>query len=52
MLVLKSTELMIVGMLALFAVGILVSPGYAEIDLETCVGMWLFDEGGGDIAEL
>lgn len=51
MLVLKSTELMIVGMLALFAVGILVSPGYAEIDLETCVGMWLFDEGGGDIAE-
>jgi hypothetical protein len=51
MLVLKSADLMIVGMLALFAVGILVSPSYAEIDLETCVGMWLFDEGEGDTAE-
>ena len=24
---------------------------YAEIALETCVGMWLFDEGSGDVAK-
>jgi hypothetical protein len=23
----------------------------AKIDLETCVGMWLFDEGSGDVAK-
>jgi hypothetical protein len=27
------------------------SIGGANIDLETCVGMWLFDEGKGDIAQ-
>ena len=27
------------------------NPGHAEIDPQTCVGMWLFDEGEGDIAE-
>ena len=25
--------------------------GSAEIDFETCVGMWLFNEGSGDVAE-
>lgn len=25
--------------------------GHAEIDFKTCVGMWLFDEGEGDIAK-
>ena len=24
---------------------------YAKIDLATCVGMWLFDEGKGDVAK-
>lgn len=24
---------------------------YAKIDLETCVGMWLFNEGSGDVAK-
>jgi len=24
---------------------------YAKIDLGTCVGMWIFDEGNGDIAK-
>lgn len=46
----KSTDLVIVGIIALFAVGILVNPSYAKIDLETCVGIWLFDEGKGNVA--
>ncbi len=25
--------------------------GYAEVDPETVVGIWLFDEGGGDVAQ-
>ena len=47
--VLKSTNSIIIAMVALFAAGILVSPGYARIDFGTCVGMWLFDEGKGDV---
>ena len=44
---LKNTNLMIAGVVVLFVVGILDSPGYAEIDPETIVGIWLFDEGEG-----
>ena len=29
---------------------IVVGIGYAKIDLETCVGVWLFDEGKGNVA--
>ena len=32
-------------------VGLLTTSGYAEIDPETCVGMWLFDEGSGNVAK-
>ena len=39
-----------IGVVALFVVGLLVSSSYARIDPETCIGMWLFDEGSGDIA--
>lgn len=50
MRILKSTNLMIVGMAVLFAVGILVSPSYARIDPEG-LGLYLsFDEGSGDVA--
>lgn len=38
------------GVVVLFVVGSLVSPGYAKIEPEMIVGMWLFDEGDGDIA--
>lgn len=34
----------------LFVVGLLGSSSYAQIDPETCIGMWLFDEGDGDLA--
>lgn len=47
MRILKSTDLMIVGVIVLFTVGILVSSSYAKIDQETIVGVWLFDEGSG-----
>ncbi len=30
---------------------ILTNISYAEINLETCVGMWLFDEGSGNVAK-
>jgi hypothetical protein len=42
---------LLVTMVFLFAVGILVSSSYAGIDPETIVGIWLFDEGKGNMAE-
>ena len=39
-----------IGVVVLFVVGLLSSSSYAQIDPETCIGMWLFDEGDGDIA--
>jgi len=51
MRLLKSTNLMLFGIVILFVVGILASPSYAEIDPEMVVGIWLFDEGSGKIAE-
>lgn len=38
------------SMAVLFVVGILVSPTYAKIEPKNIVGMWLFDEGSGDVA--
>ena len=46
----KNTSLMIIGLVALFAVGVLIRPGYAGIGPEAIVGLWLFDEGKGEIA--
>ncbi len=42
---------LLIGVVALFVTGLLASSSYAVIDFETCVGMWLFDEGAGNIAE-
>jgi len=41
---------LLIGVVVLFVVGLLVSSSYAELDPETCIGMWLFDEGNGDVA--
>jgi len=38
------------GIVVLFALGLLVTSSYAGIDPKTVVGMWLFDEGEGEIA--
>jgi len=35
----------------LFIVGLLTTSSYAKIDPQTCVGMWLFDEGSGNVAK-
>ena len=42
---------LLIAMVVLFAVGILASSSYARIDPEAIVGIWLFDEGKGNIAE-
>jgi hypothetical protein len=36
---------------ALFVVSLLTTSSYAKLDLKTCVGMWMFEEGSGDIAK-
>ena len=41
---------LLIVMVILFTAGILVSSGYAQIDPETIIGTWLFDEGEGDTA--
>jgi len=40
---------LLIGIVSLFVAGALVSPSHSKIDLKTCVGMWLFDEGKGDV---
>jgi len=41
---------LLIGLVVLFAAGTLVSSTHAVIDPATIVGIWLFDEGEGDIA--
>ena len=40
-----------IGMVVMFVASLLTASSYAEIDPQTCVGMWLFDDGGGDVAK-
>ena len=42
---------LVIVMVALFCVGVLTTSGYAKIDPEIVVGIWLFDKGSGKIAE-
>ncbi|RLE70849.1 MAG: hypothetical protein DRJ43_01105 [Thermoprotei archaeon] len=42
------TACLITGSVLLAAA--LIIPGYAKIELETCVGAWLLDEGSGEVA--
>jgi hypothetical protein len=41
---------LLIGVTALFIVGLLTTSSYAKLDLKTCVGLWMLDEGKGDIA--
>ncbi len=41
----------LIGVVVLFIAGVLTASSYAKPDPETIVGMWLFDEGSGDVAE-
>jgi len=40
---------LLIGVVVLFVAGILTASSYAKLDPKTIVGMWLFDEGKGDI---
>jgi hypothetical protein len=40
-----------IAVVAMFIAGVLTASSDAKIDPETITGMWLFDEGDGDIAE-
>jgi hypothetical protein len=42
---------LLIGVVVLFIACVLTTSSYAKIDLKTCVGMWLFDEGQGDIVK-
>ena len=42
---------LLIGVVVLFAAGMLTTQSYAKIDPKTIVGMWLFDEGNGKIAK-
>jgi len=41
---------LLIGIVVMFVIVSLTASIYAKIDPETCVGMWLFDDGKGDIA--
>jgi len=43
-------EYLLIGVVVLFIAGVLTASSFAELDPETCVGVWLFDEDEGDIA--
>ena len=47
---LRSVNLMVVSMVILFVAGVLTASSYAAIDPGTVVGMWLFEEGDGQVA--
>ena len=42
---------LLISVVAMFIAGVLTVSSYAKIDSKTCVGAWLLDEGGGDIAK-
>jgi len=46
----RSVNIVIIAVFPLFVAGMLSSSSYARIDSESIVGIWLFDEGDGDIA--
>jgi len=41
---------LLIALVALIVIGVWGRPSYARIDPETILGVWLFDEGGGDVA--
>ena len=43
-------KFLLIGVFSLITLGMLAGSNYAEIDPQTIVGMWTFDEGQGNIA--
>ena len=44
------TRLTFVGFSFILSVGLLANPALAQLDMKTLTGLWLFDEGSGDVA--
>jgi len=42
---------LLIGMVVMFVASLLTASSYAAVDPQTCVGMWLLDDGEGDIAK-
>jgi hypothetical protein len=42
---------LLIGVLVLFVTGMLTTSSYAKLDPKTILGMWLFDEGSGNVAK-
>ncbi|MHC4510944.1 MAG: LamG-like jellyroll fold domain-containing protein [Planctomycetota bacterium] len=45
------TKCLQVGVVVLFILGMLPALGHAKIDPKTVIGIWLFDDGAGNVAE-
>lgn len=41
---------LLIVLVALFVAGVFTVSSYAKIDPKTCIGMWLFNDGKGDVA--
>jgi hypothetical protein len=44
------TQLTFLGLSFVLSICLFLTPGFAQIDMDTVVGLWLFDEGSGDLA--
>jgi len=44
-------RLLLIGVVVLFVFGLLANSSYANVDPQTCIGMWLFDDGAGEVAK-
>ena len=44
------TQLTCVGFSLILSVCLLLTPALAQVEMDTLVGLWLFDEGSGDVA--
>ena len=42
---------LLISVVVIFIAGVLTTSSYAKLDPQTCVGMWLFNEGKGDIVK-
>ena len=44
------TQLTSIGISLVLSISLLITPAFAQVEMDTLVGLWLFDEGSGDVA--
>ena len=44
------TQLTSIGISLVLSISLLITPALAQVEMDTLVGLWLFDEGSGDVA--